>query len=147
MLSRSVKSNSLRAHGLYPTRFSCPRNFLGKNTRADFHFLRGAGAKYLLASAGNARDMGSIPRLERLLGVGNGNLLQYSCLWGHKELITTQHSTALQWIFLTQRLNLHFLHWQVDSLPLCHLGSPIHRFASANSTNWIKDIPKNSRKF
>ena len=21
-------------------------------------------------------------------------------------------------------LNLHFLHWQVDSLPLCHLGSP-----------------------
>ena len=28
-------------------------------------------------------------------------------------------------IFLTQGLNLHLLHWQVDSLPLCHLGSPI----------------------
>ena len=32
----------------------------------------------------------------------------------------------LQGIFLTQRLNLsllHLLHWQADSLPLCHLGS------------------------
>jgi len=27
-------------------------------------------------------------------------------------------------IFLIQGLNLHFLHWQVDSLPLSHLGSP-----------------------
>ena len=34
----------------------------------------------------------------------------------------------LQRIFLTQRLNpflFHFLHWQVDSLPPCHLGSPL----------------------
>ena len=33
----------------------------------------------------------------------------------------------LQGIFLTQGLNLHLLHllhWQVDSLPLHHLGSP-----------------------
>ena len=30
----------------------------------------------------------------------------------------------LQEIFLTQGLNLHFLHWQVDSLPLSHLRSP-----------------------
>ena len=32
-----------------------------------------------------------------------------------------------KWIFLTQGLNLHFLcllHWQVDSLPLSHIGSP-----------------------
>ena len=27
-------------------------------------------------------------------------------------------------IFLTQGLNLHLLHWQADSLPLSHLGSP-----------------------
>ena len=26
--------------------------------------------------------------------------------------------------FLTQGSNLHLLHWQEDSLPLCHLGSP-----------------------
>ena len=28
-----------------------------------------------------------------------------------------------QGIFRTQGLNLHLLHWQVDSLPLSHLGS------------------------
>ena len=28
------------------------------------------------------------------------------------------------WIFLTQGLNANLLHWQVDSLPLGHLGSP-----------------------
>ena len=33
----------------------------------------------------------------------------------------------LQGIFLTQESNLcllHLLHWQMDSLPLCHLRSP-----------------------
>ena len=32
------------------------------------------------ANAGNIRDMGSIPGSGRSPGVGNGNLLQYSCL-------------------------------------------------------------------
>ena len=32
------------------------------------------------ASAGNTRDLGSIPGSGRSPGVGNGNLLQYSCL-------------------------------------------------------------------
>ena len=31
-------------------------------------------------SAGDARDVGSIPRLGRSPGVGNGNPTQYSCL-------------------------------------------------------------------
>ena len=31
-------------------------------------------------SAGNAGDLGSIPRLGRSSGEGNGNPLQYSCL-------------------------------------------------------------------
>ena len=31
----------------------------------------------------------------------------------------------LQGIFLTQGSNLWFLHWQTDSLTLCHLGSPM----------------------
>ena len=31
----------------------------------------------------------------------------------------------LQGIFLTQRWNLGLLHWQVDSLPLHHLGSSV----------------------
>ena len=32
------------------------------------------------ASAGDARDVVLIPRLERSPGVGNGNLFQYFCL-------------------------------------------------------------------
>ena len=32
------------------------------------------------ANAGNARDRGLIPESGRSPGVGNGNLLQYSCL-------------------------------------------------------------------
>ena len=32
------------------------------------------------ANAGDARDAGSIPGLERSPAVGNGNPLQYSCL-------------------------------------------------------------------
>ena len=36
--------------------------------------------KYWPASAGDARDKGSIPGLGRFLGGGNGNPLQYSCL-------------------------------------------------------------------
>ena len=32
--------------------------------------------------------------------------------------------SLLQWIFLTQELNQGLLHWQADSLPLNHLGSP-----------------------
>ena len=34
----------------------------------------------MLANAGDARYVGSIPGLGRSLGVGNGNPLQYSCL-------------------------------------------------------------------
>ena len=36
--------------------------------------------KNLLASAGDTRDVGSVPGLGRSPGEGNGNLLQYSCL-------------------------------------------------------------------
>ena len=36
--------------------------------------------KNLPASAGNIRDMGSIPRSGRSPGEGHGNPLQYSCL-------------------------------------------------------------------
>ena len=36
--------------------------------------------KNLPTNAGDIGDMGSIPGLARSLGVGNGKLLQYSCL-------------------------------------------------------------------
>ena len=35
----SVVSDSLRPHGLYPTRLICPWNFPGKNTGVGCHFL------------------------------------------------------------------------------------------------------------
>ena len=72
-LSCSVVSDSLRLHGLWPTRLLCPWNFPGKNTGVGCHFL-------------------------------------------------------LQGIFPTQGLNWCLLHWQVDSLPLSHLGSLVQTF-------------------
>ena len=52
------------------------------------------------ANEGDARDMVSIPRMGGSPGVGNGNLLQYSCLensmergaWRAKELNTAEHA-------------------------------------------------------
>ena len=38
-----------------------------------------------LANAGGIRDVGSIPRLGRSSGGGNGNPLQYSCLENPKD--------------------------------------------------------------
>ena len=35
----SVRSDSLRPHGLYPARFLCPQDFSGKNTEAGCYFL------------------------------------------------------------------------------------------------------------
>ena len=53
------------------------------------------------------------------------------CLWNFpgKNMGAGCHF-LLQGIFPSQGLNLrllHLLHWQVDSLPLSHLGSPIFR--------------------
>ena len=62
--------------------------------------------KNLLTSAGETRDLGSIPGSRRSPGGGNGNPLQYSCLenphgqrslagyslWDCKEWDTTAHT-------------------------------------------------------
>ena len=42
--------------------------------------MHGAVVKNLPANAGDARDASSIPQSGRSPGVGNGNLLRYSCL-------------------------------------------------------------------
>ena len=47
---------------------------------SDSGFPGGAVVKNPLANARNARDTGSIPRSRRSPGVGDGNLLQCSCL-------------------------------------------------------------------
>ena len=47
------------------------------------------------------------------------------CPWNFPGKITGAGCHfLLQGIFLTQGLNLHLLHWQANSLPLSHLGSP-----------------------
>ena len=69
-------------------------------------FPGGAAVKNALANAGNARDVGSVPGLERFPGRQNGNPLQCACLgnphgqrslvgyspWGCKESDTTEHA-------------------------------------------------------
>ena len=42
----------------------------------------------------------------------------------------------LQGIFLTQGSNLHLLHWQADSLPLCHLGRLLLSYDEKLIENW-----------
>ena len=65
--------------------------------------------KNLPAYAGDTRDIGLIPELGRFPGVGNGNLLQHSCLensmdrgawwakapWSRKEADMTEHTRKL----------------------------------------------------
>ena len=48
--------------------------------RGLWSFLDGSVVKNLLANAEDAGDVGSIPRLGRSPGEGNGNPFQYSCL-------------------------------------------------------------------
>ena len=45
-----------------------------------FHVLGGSVVKNPLASAGDIKDVGSIPASGISPGVGNGNTLPYSCL-------------------------------------------------------------------
>ena len=74
----------------------------------DRGLLTGHSGKESTCNVEDAGDKGLIPGLERSSGVGNGNLLQYSCLerfhgqrslagyspWGRKELdMTEQLST------------------------------------------------------
>ena len=48
---------------------------------------------------------------------------------------STVYGISQEWVaisflggsFPTQELNLHILHWQEDSLPLSHVGSPLTR--------------------
>ena len=56
-----------------------PQSFFN-NTKSPRTFQLVLMIKNLPANAGDARDMGSVPGLERSYGGGNGNLLQHACL-------------------------------------------------------------------
>ena len=79
-------------------------------------FPTGSVVKNLPANAGDAGDMGLIPGSERVLGVGNGSLLQYCCVknfmdrevWqatvhGVAESNTTDHTYTDTGIFAVNR--------------------------------------------
>ena len=58
------------------------------------------------ANAGDTGDAGSIPGMGRSLGVGNGNLLQYSCLENSMARglwRATVHEVAKSWTQLSDR--------------------------------------------
>ena len=80
------------------------------------------------ATAGDTRDSGSIPGSGRSPGVGNGNPLQYSCLKNPMDRgawWATDHGIAKSRTQLsTHTFACTLLHWQSDSLPLSHEGSP-----------------------
>ena len=55
-------------------------------------------------NAGDARDAGSIPGLERPPGEGNDNTLQYSCLGNPMDRgawLATDHGIVKRWTFLS----------------------------------------------
>ena len=60
--------------------------------------------KNLTASAGDTREACLIPGLERSLGKGNGNSLQYPCLENSMDLgawQATVHGFIKSWIWLS----------------------------------------------
>ena len=75
-------SHSLREGNGTPLQNSCLENPVdgGAWKVAAIPFPDGSWIKTLPASAGDTRDVGSIPGLGRSLAEGNGNPLQYSCL-------------------------------------------------------------------
>ena len=80
--------------------YTCSRVFL----------LFGSVVKNLPASAEDTRDMGSIPVSGRCHRVGNGNLLQYSCLkgsMGRETWWVTVHGVTRNWIYLRMHACVH----------------------------------------
>ena len=67
-------------------------------------FPGGSVVKNPPANAGDARNSGSIPGMQRSSGVGNGNPLQYSCLRNPMDRgawWATVHGVAKSWTRLS----------------------------------------------
>ena len=76
------------------------------------HFPDGLAGKLVKnppASPEDIRDMGSVPRLGRCAGVGNGNPLQYSCLENpcteKPSRLGNRSCGYLQWKIIDHRRN------------------------------------------
>ena len=82
-------------------------------------FLAGSVVKNPPASAGDTRDVGSIPGLRRSSGEGNGYPLQYSCLgnpmdreaWWARVHRVTKNWTQMEQLSthaVEKKINIHF---------------------------------------
>ena len=67
--SRSVVSDSLQPHGLWPARLLCPWGFPGKNTGVDCHFLVHIYAKVFAKGKEGFSPKSQISRTQSLLQV------------------------------------------------------------------------------
>ena len=64
---------------------------------------------------------------------------KFLCFWDFPGKNTGVGCHFLLWeIFATQEWNPSLLHWQVDSLPRCHLGSPWLLRTSFLAMQWLK---------
>ena len=83
MWSRSVMSDSLRTHGLYPTRFLCPWDFPGKNTGVGCHFLLQEIFPTQGLNLGLPHSRQMLYRLSHLAGsILSGNVCSYCRCFG-----------------------------------------------------------------
>ena len=91
-------SDSLRPHGLQPTRLLRPWDFPGKSTGVGCHcFLHASQLTLGKESACNAGDPGSIPGLRRPAGEGIGYPLQYSWASLVVQLVKNQPAMRETW--------------------------------------------------
>ena len=105
--------------------------------------------KNLPASAGDIRDVGSIPGLRRFPGEGHGNPLQYSCLENPVDRgawWAAVHGVAQSWTWLKQ-LSMHACIGEGNGnlLQYSCLENPVDRGAGqatvhgvAQSWTWLK---------
>ena len=103
----SVISNSLQPLGLYPTRFLCLWNFPGKNTRKESEVTQSCPA---LCDRMDCSPLGS-----SVHGIVQARTLKQ---------IAISYSRGFSQPRKSNLCLFHLLHWQADSFPLYHLGSP-----------------------
>jgi len=91
------------------------------------------------ASAGDARDVGSVPGLGRSLREGNGYLLQYSCLENPRDRgawQATVHGIA------KSQMSMHALHTHAHT----HTHTVAFRSLRASCTMLLLRLPRNQKQ-
>ena len=114
-------SDSVRPHRQQPTRLPHPWDSPGKNTGVGCHFLLQCMKVKSESEVAQSCPTLTDPMDCSLPGSSVHGIFQARVL----KWVAISSSRG---IFLAQGLNtslLHLLHWQADSLPLSHQGSPL----------------------